>query len=356
MLRLLDKVVLIISIAAIAGLLGAYTAPYVNPNTFVVPSLMGLAYPYLLVSNIILLLYWITRWKRMALISLAIVLLGYPFFMTYYGVNQLTPTKAPYDISVLSYNIRYFDMYGWSKSKNTKEKLFDYLNSFKGDVCCLQEFPTKKSTTIKPQDVVERLSTYPHKHIYKDMAIFSRLPIINTGEIVFDKKYISSCIYADVLVGKKAIRIYNIHLESYRLGNKERKFVKNISENMNTDELTSGVKNITGRVMNANRNRAKQAEIIKAHIQKSPHNVIVCGDFNDTPLSYTYRKISEGLKDSFIDKGRGLGNTYIGEFPSFRIDFILHNPGLETVSYSRGGIALSDHYPIMSKLKLSKHP
>ena len=79
--------------------------------------------------------------------------------------------------------------------------------------------------------------------------------------------------------------------------------------------------------------------------------MILCGDFNDTPLSYTYRQLSRKLTDSFIEKGRGIGNTYIGEFPSFRIDYVLHSPTLYTVGYTREDITLSDHYPIKVKIR-----
>jgi endonuclease/exonuclease/phosphatase family metal-dependent hydrolase len=69
--------------------------------------------------------------------------------------------------------------------------------------------------------------------------------------------------------------------------------------------------------------RARQAEILREHIAASPHPVIVCGDFNDTPLSYSYRLMSKGLKDSFMEKGWGLGTTYAGALPALRIDYIL---------------------------------
>ena len=70
----------------------------------------------------------------------------------------------------------------------------------------------------------------------------------------------------------------------------------------------------------------------------------------------TAAAIKGGLSDCFIEKGRGLGNTYIGEFPSFRIDYIFHTPGIETVSYNRGEVTLSDHYPVMSKMRIKPAP
>ena len=116
--------------------------------------------------------------------------------------------------------------------------------------------------------------------------------------------------------------------------------MKEISSGLKGNDIPEGVKNLTTRLMIANKNRAHQAEEIQRHIDGSPYPVILCGDFNDTPLSYTY-----------IEKGRGIGNTYIGEFPSFRIDYVLHSPTLYTVGYIREDITLSDHYPIKVKIR-----
>lgn len=351
MLKLLDKIVFLISLIAILGLLGAYTASYINPNTFVWPSLLGLAYPYLLITNLLLLLYWVARWKKTAWLLLIVILLGFPTFKTYYGTNSQTEKEEKADISLLSYNIRYFDIYGWSNQKDTREKLFSYLNKYKGDIICLQEF-LMNSNSQKQQTIVNNLTTYPYHYIYKDMAIFSRIPILRKNHITFEPQYSSSCIYCDFKVGKDTVRVYSVHLESYKLGKKERQFMKEMSQGLKSKDISGEVKNLTIRLSTANKYRANQAEVIQRHVQHSPYPVIICGDFNDTPLSYTYRKIKSDLTDCFIKQGRGLGNTYIGEFPSFRIDYILHTPGLETLSYTRDEITLSDHYPIKAGLKL----
>lgn len=351
MMKWVDKIVFVISIPAVVLLLGAYSSRYVNPNLFVWPSLLGLAYPYLLIGNLLLALYWVARWKKTALIFVAVFLLGIPTFMGYYGTNRTLSDRSEGDLSVLSYNVRYFDKYGWTKDKTTYSKLLAYINRFAGSVVCLQEFPTD-TYTRKPEAIVKGLPVYPYHYSQKELAVFSRLPIVNRGTLPFDKKYTGSCIYCDVVYKRDTIRIYNVHLESYKFGSKERKFVRDISQG-NTNDLSGEMKNILSRIAIANKNRALQARQIKKHVENSPHPVILCGDFNDTPLSYTYRIMGQGLKDSFIEKGRGLGNTYIGEFPSFRIDYIFHSGAYTTVAYSRQEVALSDHYPITCRIKVT---
>jgi endonuclease/exonuclease/phosphatase family metal-dependent hydrolase len=71
----------------------------------------------------------------------------------------------------------------------------------------------------------------------------------------------------------------------------------------------------------------------------------VCGDFNDTPISYTYSTIKEKLADAFKESGIGIGNSYVG-IPSLRIDYILHDKKFNSYNYKKNKYELSDHFPI----------
>ncbi len=351
MLRLLDKFLYIPTFICMVALTGAYLASYVNPNTFVLPSLLGLAYPYLLIANILFLLYWLASWRRIFWVEFVVIIAGIPVFMSYYGTAKVQDAEAKADLAVLSYNVRYFDFYQWSGESHIREKLLDYLNRYEGDVICLQEF-SLKSGSSEEKSLIKRLRKYPYRYVYDNTAIFSRIPIIRKGNIVFEEKHTGTCLYCDLKLNRDTVRVYSIHLESYRLGKKERAFMQQLSQGTGENGFSDGARNLTTRLTSAKRYRAEQAESIHRHISRSPWPVVVCGDFNDTPLSYTYHKIKSGLKDSFIECGRGLGNTYIGEWPSFRIDYILHSPSLKTLSYRRDTVVLSDHYPVRARFSL----
>lgn len=109
---------------------------------------------------------------------------------------------------------------------------------------------------------------------------------------------------------------------------------------------------IISRLNNAYIKRSKQVEIILSKIEQSPYPVLVCGDFNDTPVSYTYRKMTKELWDAFVESGNGTGSTYIGMFPFLRIDYILHSKELNAYQFETHSEELSDHHAISCIIEL----
>jgi len=149
------------------------------------------------------------------------------------------------------------------------------------------------------------------------------------------------------------VRIFNNHLQSIRFNKNNYSFITN-SKALKDDERLREIKDISFRLRDAFIKRASQAKILSKHIQNSPFPVIVCGDFNDVPVSYTYRKMRKNLDDSFIEAGRGIGTTYMGKFPSFRIDFIFHSKEIQCTRFDIPNIKLSDHYPITGEFVLER--
>ena len=96
--------------------------------------------------------------------------------------------------------------------------------------------------------------------------------------------------------------------------------------------------------------RAQQVKTIRRYIEESPYHIIICGDFNDAPASYSYRQLRKGLKDAFVCSGTGVGRTYIGELPSFRIDYIFHSRGFESYNFKTIDFRYSDHLPVSCSL------
>jgi endonuclease/exonuclease/phosphatase (EEP) superfamily protein YafD len=98
--------------------------------------------------------------------------------------------------------------------------------------------------------------------------------------------------------------------------------------------------------------RAGQADLVSERINRSPYEVIVCGDFNDTPVSYVTHKISKDLYDSFRSGGRWLGITFPNVKAPLRIDYILHSRKMVSDNFEIGRIVFSDHRPVSCEIGL----
>ena len=156
-------------------------------------------------------------------------------------------------------------------------------------------------------------------------------------------------IFTDLLINSDTIRVYNCHLQSYRLREAEINTIDSIDFN-NHPKTKEKLMVLSLKFKEALIKRAEQAATLRENINKSPYPVIVCGDFNDTPISFTYRTVKGDLKDSFTQSGKGTANTYNGKLPSFRIDYILYSPIFTSYNFKVSSINHSDHFPISCDL------
>jgi endonuclease/exonuclease/phosphatase family metal-dependent hydrolase len=217
----------------------------------------------------------------------------------------------------------------------------------------MQELYIKGEPALKDREIKKALGGGYFSHIkmigsgkgrYYGIGTYSRYPIINKGEIKHPASS-SLSIYTDVLIEKDTFRIFNNHLQSFRLKRMERSFVEEMTDPGDNEAIVA-MKSLSLSLKKGFIRRAQQAESLKARIEKSPYPVIVAGDFNDTPVSYSYRKIRKGLNDSFVHSGYGAGFTYRGNYPANRIDYILYDNKLESRFFEIFKVRYSDHYPV----------
>jgi len=245
-------------------------------------------------------------------------------------------------------------------------KVTDFLVQQNPDILCIQEFFLRSEDSLLVlQKFTRGLHTsYYFMKNYLDMtdkrkifaiATFSRYPITGLGHLRTNNHTVFA-IYTDVVMGSDTIRVFNIHLESIRFGKSDYSFYAQLTDQAKDPgdnfDLSGGTFNIFSKLKKAFIIRADQVDVLKKNILHSPYPVIVCGDFNDTPASYTYHEMTAGLHDAFCKAGSGfLSSTYAGDFPSFRIDYILYDDAFVASNYSKNTIDLSDHYPVQVYLK-----
>lgn len=339
----------------------SYASVYISPQKIWVLAFFGLAYPYILIANIIILIIILLRKKwKLAAVSGIFILIGYNHFSNYVNFTLFNNTPPENSIQVLSYNVRYFDLYNWTDNIKTRNKIIDYLKEKDADILCFQEFYTDRekefATTddlikiLSAKNYYDRYTATAYQRHSFGIATFTKYPIANKGMVNLpDSENI--CIYTDLVVDQDTIRVYNCHLESIRFGEEHYKFIDELQFDINERQI-EGARSLANKMKQAYMKRAEQAEIIAEHIQESPFPVILCGDFNDTPVSYTYHTISNGLYDAFAESGVGFAKSYAGELPALRIDYILHSKEFNSYGFDHGTEPLSDHFPVYAWLQL----
>jgi endonuclease/exonuclease/phosphatase family metal-dependent hydrolase len=334
-----------------AALLLSYLAVHISPETFALPAFFGLAYPYILLSNILFAVAWAILLKFETLISVLVILLGITHLTNYIKIGKPTGNKEG-TFRVLSYNVRLFNSFE-NKDQGSEKKVISFLREQNPDIICLQEFYFKGSPEEKDLDFRAALGGKYQSHMkmvgsgknrYYGIVTFSKYPIVGRGQMIHPKSS-SLTIFTDIVIETDTIRIFNNHLQSFRLKSMERSFVEEMTD-PDDNEAFDAVKSLSLNLRKGFIRRAKQAEYLKAQIEKSSYPVIVAGDFNDTPVSYSYTKIRRGLNDSFVHSGYGAGFTYRGNYPANRIDYILYDNKLENRYFEILKARYSDHYPV----------
>ncbi len=355
----INRFAMLLNHFAAIGLLISYLSPHISPQIFWLLAFFGLAYPILLIINVLFILYWLVQFKKRFIYSLLIIFCGFNYLSRTFQF-KLSDSKENDKalIKIMSYNVKAFDLYNWTKNTETKTKMYQLIADENPEIVCFQEFYSRDSSAFDNYDSISTTTKLKNIHVeytsharlkqHFGIATYSKFPIVNRGKIDFGYKSNNVCIYTDLIVGKDTIRVYNMHLQSIAFSKDDYKFAEELHSEIETKEEVERSKNILRRLKRAFVKRSKQADIIGAHIASSKYKVIVCGDFNDTPTSYTYNTISDNLKDSFLESGRGLGKTYSGVFPSFRIDYILHDKKFNSYNYKTIKEEYSDHFPIVT--------
>ncbi len=363
-LRILDVFVLAGTVLCSTALVFAYLAKYIDPSGGAIFAFTGLVFPILYVGELIIALYWLMRWKRYAVAVAAVLLFGIGNVRLFYKISIMEryedgkPLKS--ELVIMSYNVMQFG-YPSGKGKHQVENIAKFVKDNNIDILCIQEFDNEPDVRkVFDSILVELKHTYFRHYAAKNneenargygLAIYSRYPITDKGVVDADSETMRS-MWADIRIKHDTVRVVNNHLQSTHINDDDVDYLSTFR--------VSGLRGmkhiwqITDKLRDNYILRAPQARSIARFIASSPRPTIVCGDLNDTPVSYAYRTMSRGLKDTFVEKGRGVAGTYNGFFDMFRIDYIFMSDGMEISRYYPFDAVYSDHNPVAASFYFSQ--
>ncbi|NPD46187.1 MULTISPECIES: endonuclease/exonuclease/phosphatase family protein [unclassified Lentimicrobium] len=284
--------------------------------------------------------------------SYALVLDHFQFF----NESTIADSKAS-SFAILSFNARNLSNNNLSVGdKSIRNEIAGYVESQNADLICFQEFqsyPTKGVNSV--EDYKKKLQR-PHvfsapylkknNHQFLDLLVmYSKYTIKNSKTFYMDGKIYG--FYVDLEIENEMIRLFNLHLESNHFNKNDYDIFSDKEVNLNQKKRNQVVL-LVQKLKKYSVKRSYQARTIRTEIEDSPYPVIVAGDFNDTPASYIYHHIRQDLLDAFKLKGSGYSNTYNGNLPPMRIDFMLFDPQMKIHDYQVLKPDLSDHYPILT--------
>ena len=338
-LKFVNKIIFVVNSLAAFLLLISYILPYIPPKSFATLSVLSLSVPLLIILNLLFFLYWLLKIRKQLFLSLIVLVLGWSHITSMYKFSGSKNIEDADNFSVMTFNVRLFNRFGWLPNKEVKENIVDFIKSEKPDVISLQEY-TRGSNPIKKLDGYHSFNATYIENIKGGLSIFSKFPIVNSGSLEF-KNTSNNAIFVDVVKGKDTLRVYTLHLQSAGI----RTDVDNLKR-----ETSSHLFKQVGATFKA---QQEQVELFLDHKSKCKYKTIITGDFNNTAYSYIYKEIKgEDYVDTFEEAGNGFGRTFDFKFFPLRIDFILADEDFTVNGFKTYDVKLSDHYPIKAILKL----
>ncbi len=329
----------------------------VNPNTFPYFAFFGLAFPITLIALVFYFIYWAWNKNKKALYPLFLLILTAISLPNEFNWNFLSK-KRPLaeELKVMTYNVYNFDAYNKDKKegKVIRDKILDLIANENPDIICLQE------AYDQPQfiNIEESFKTigFPYSHLFVGaqgnangkfgVAIISKYPIIKAQKYNFDSQAnVGSQV--TIQIDSIELSVFNMHLQSINLDDSYYNYTADELADIQNNNVKYRLRRLKYLLTRGFKKRAQQAQLMHKEIKACKNPKIVCGDFNDTPVSFAYTKVKGGLRDSFKRGRFGFGNTYT-KLPFLRIDQILYSKQLEAVNYKIVKKKLSDHYPVVS--------
>lgn len=358
-MTIIKNLIRIVSVFAIIILLISYSARYIPPSSSIVFPLAGLIFPILWMSTLIfLIVLLLARLKWYSYITIFSLLVTLPLMLKYFNLSLIVKDKH------LEYSIINLNTFGLRFHDSVSDQLVnqgilnEYINKNGYSVACFQEYPMKGAKHAKFYENLKsglalkhfEMSQYHWDKKYTDYILLtaSKYPIVKTETLRYNS--LPFAMYTHIRFPEGIVRVYNVHLQSIKLIKEKELLTPETYDKPERfyDHIISAVKKLRVAFII----REKQSLLITESMSECPYQIMVAGDLNDTPVSYAYRKISQGLKDASAKGKPGFKHTYkLSDIP-LQIDYILYSPSIKARNYRVIDPLISDHYAISTSFNL----
>ena len=349
-------IVFILAVMAFLGLVAMALSvinAYVNPRHFIWTTMFGLAFWEILIFNVVVFLLLLLMWSNKIWISVVALLIAIPGIAKSFSFGS--KAQAENSIRIMSYNVHNFKHVDGETDKETfANQVMDMVREQSPDILCCQEFSGFKSGVTRPQCIEDFAKSVGFQYVYFNRkinyggnVIFSKYPLAKVTEDSGFGKENTYGVMVSVDAGEKGkFHVANVHLLSYNITDDEIDIITNSSERQ--EKLDTIGKTVLYKLKYAFEKRSDELKQVMEGMPPVGGPILICGDFNEPPLSYNYRQMQQaGFIDTFTKVGFGIKSTYAGKLPLLRIDYIWANDNVKPLDFERHKYKASDHYPII---------
>lgn len=360
MKTLLHKIIRAMCILVVIGMLMTGFADLLDPRTWGWLAMAGYAYPFMVALNLTMMVVCIFLRKRLVIIPFLGMVLCYSPTMKYCPINRSAEIPDSC-LTIVSYNTW---SYGASNDNEDgitpderRRQLFEHIAQYNPDIMCFQESSLSESILEEIQKVMPQIAyadTVKHEK-GNQVLVLSRYPIVGKERIEYESDGNLSAAFT-VKVGGREVVVVNNHLESNMFSPEEKQHFSDMVHGgkKNMRAIKSESRFLLSKLTTAARLRAPQAEAVATYVRLHKNKpLILCGDFNDIPISYARRTIATELTDCYKSAGRGFGFSYHKSSMHVRIDNIMCSSHFDAFQcWVDNTVGVSDHYPIIAKIAI----
>ncbi|MEO6135820.1 MAG: endonuclease/exonuclease/phosphatase family protein [Ginsengibacter sp.] len=363
---LVRKFLIVTNIVVIISYIITCFIPFINTDKYWFLALPGLVFPVIIFALICFIILWAILKSKWWLISTVVLLLGFQQItavIAFNFANNKIYYGNPGSLRVMQWNTSDWDQQNLSAPDGTgyRDDMFELIKDLNPDILCVEEYfdytskkhdqPNRKALSALGYSYNYVVPTVRYTNLFiSGIAIFSKHPIVDSGNFAYNESRKSEhLVFADIKVKEKTYRFFATHLQSVKFEGEDYQNIYQMKRGSKPN--ISGSRTIVSKLRRGYKLRYDQANLASSIIQQSPHPVILCGDFNDVPNSYTYFKMKGDLQDAFLKKGWGIGRSFIYISPTLRIDYILPDKSFKVKRFEIIHVPYSVHYPLITDLE-----